>query len=337
MVRLLVFLGFACALSEFSRASDDFPPSGKFSIPPGQISAKEFVRKLETNSGLKIDLSNIDEKLMLPGDLRDAGLWQSLEHLASHTKSRLVIQGGKIALKPCVDQSKTDIRGPFRFSSRELLLRKDLSSGSTVCDLQLEVAWIPGVYAYRIDGSPKIDSITDDAGNKFTAGSAGARVFTSGATSVLLVRPLGLKRTSKTLNVAGSVLMTIADELLTFEFTSAGKPIGESTQKGVKTTIAKTGNESAHWYVEIEMTYPSTSAVWESYEIYWTRNNRLRLLPPNAEPIKPDDVEYGDRSIRYLFKNRAGKVGGDWKIDYQTPGPMRELRIPFELKGIELP
>ena len=337
MVRLLVFLGSAIIFPVFSRAADEFPPSGKFSLPPGQITATEFARQLETNSGLRVDLSAVDAGLMVPGDLKEASHWAALEHLARHTKSRLVMASGKVALKPGSERVAADLRGPFRFVPKEVSLRKDLATGGTICDLSLELAWLPGVHAYRVDASPKIDTVTDEAGNKYAVSPAGSRVFAGGTTAPLLVRPLGMKRASKSLDIAGSVQITVADELLTFGFTAAGKAIGEATQKGVSAVIRKTGNEGAHWYVELELTYPATSAVWESYEIYWARNNRLRLLPPGGEPIKADDVEFGDRTIRYLFKNRVGKVGADWKLDYVTPGPMRELRVPFALKGIELP
>ena len=41
--------------------------------------------------------------------------------------------------------------------------------------------------------------------------------------------------------------------------------------------------------------------------------------------------------LQYVFKNRAKAVGANWKIEYRTPGPMREVPIPFELKNIPLP
>jgi hypothetical protein len=46
-------------------------------------------------------------------------------------------------------------------------------------------------------------------------------------------------------------------------------------------------------------------------------------------------VEAAD--LRYGFKNLAGQVGPGWKLEYRTPGPMREIVVPFELKDIPLP
>ena len=85
------------------------------------------------------------------------------------------------------------------------------------------------------------------------------------------------------------------------------------------------------------MRYPKGSATWESHEFYWARNNELRLLNPKGEPIKADRVDFGDGSIRYLFKNRTKQIGPGWKLEYRTPGPMREIIVPFALKEIRLP
>jgi hypothetical protein len=48
-------------------------------------------------------------------------------------------------------------------------------------------------------------------------------------------------------------------------------------------------------------------------------------------------VDFGEGTVRYVFKNRARQVGAEWKFDYRTPGPMREITVPFELKDIPLP
>ena len=58
---------------------------------------------------------------------------------------------------------------------------------------------------------------------------------------------------------------------------------------------------------------------------------------PKGEPIKADRVDFGDGSIRYLFKNRTKQIGPGWKLEYRTPGPMREIIVPFALKEIRLP
>ncbi len=338
-VILTGILGLALSLAPVSHAADQLPPGGKFSLSKGTVTAKEFAAAVETASGMTLDVSAIDGGSTVPADLKDVGYWAALDHLAAHTNSRLSITGGRIAFKPGAATLPASVNGPFRVAATEVVLRRDLAANTTGCDLHLELAWLPSVIVFRTDTAPKLDSLTDDTGAKLSASTAAARTHTTGIVAPLIVRPQGVKRAAKSLNVAGSVQVTIADELLTFQFDAAGKPpLAALRQKGVAVTIRKVKTAGADLLVEVQLDYPPGNVVWESFEdVYWTRNNRLRLLPPKGEPISADNAEYNDRSITYTFKNRAGKLGAGWTLEYQTPGPMREVRVPFELKGIALP
>ena len=56
---------------------------------------------------------------------------------------------------------------------------------------------------------------------------------------------MGLTRGAKTLTLQGSITVTIADELLTFQFDAAGKPGPAAAQKGVVVTATKFGPTAA--------------------------------------------------------------------------------------------
>ncbi len=340
-VRVLLpgILSLALSFAPASRAADQLPPGGKFSISKGTVTAKEFAAAVETASGMTLDVSAIDGGSTVPADLKDVGYWAALDHLATHTNSRLSITGGRIAFKSGAATLPASVSGPFRVAATEVVLRRDLAAGTTVCDLHLELAWLPTVIVFRTDTAPTITSLTDDTGAKLTASSAAARTHTSGIVAPLIVRPQGVKRAAKSINIAGSVQVTIADELLTFQFDAAGKPpLAAAKQKGVAVTVRKIKTAGADLLVEVQLDYPPGNVVWESFEdVYWTRNNRLRLVPPKGEPIPADAAEYNDRSITYTFKNRAAKLAAGWTLEYQTPGPMREVRVPFALTGITLP
>jgi hypothetical protein len=338
-VILTAILGLALGSAPAARAADPLPPGGKFSLTKGSVTAKEFAAALETASGLKLDVSAVDAGSTIPADLKEVGYWAALDHLAKHTNSRLAIGGGGIALKPAATAVPSSVSGPFRVAATEVNLRRDFAAGTNSCDLHLEIAWLPTTMVFRTDTAPTVTSLTDDAGAKLTASSASARTHTAGTVAPLILRPQGVKRAAKSLTVAGWVQLTIADELLTFQFDAAGKPpLNAPKQQGVAVVIRKMKTVGADLLVEVQLDYPPSPVVWESFEnASWTRNNRLRLVPPKGEPILPDRTEPDDRSITYLFKNRAGKIAADWKLEYQTPGPMREVKAPFELKGIELP
>ena len=77
----------------------------------------------------------------------------------------------------------------------------------------------------------------------------------------------------------------------------------------------------------------------ESHEYAIFRNNTLVLVSPTGERFKADATEFSTiPATRFVFKNRAKQVGPGWKLEYRTPGPMREkLLCRLNSKDIRLP
>jgi hypothetical protein len=335
--RTLLPLLFA-ALASPVLAADANPPAAKkvtFTGPPAPPTA--VARAIQEQTAIGVDVSALDAGKPVPVEFKDADFWKALEQLADRTDSRIATTGGKVALKPGKSHSPSHVRGPFRFTVRETLARGDLEAGTSTYDLTLEVAWEPWLNTYRIDTAPKITLAKDDTGKTLAVGSAGPRTFTTNHSAPLAVRPVGLTREARKLTLQGSITVTIADELLTFEFDAAGKPGPAAARKGVRVTATKFGPDGNDWVAEVQMHYPDTGVTWESHEFYWARHNVMRLLPPKGNPIPADSVDFGEGTVRYVFKNQANQVGAGWKFDYRTPGPMREITVPFELKDIPLP
>jgi hypothetical protein len=325
------------ALATGARAADTAPPAPKqVMLDREPIAPAALAKAIKEQTGIDVDVSALDPTKQVTPDFGNVPFWTAVERLADRTGSRVVVTGGRVALKPGKSLAPSYVSGPFRFTVRETLARGDLQAGTSTYDVTLEVCWEPRLNTYRIDTAPKITAATDDTGKALSVASGGARTFTSGNVAALSVRPLGLTRVAKKLTLSGSIMVTIADELLTFTFDVA-KPAAVPKQKGVTVTIAKSGADGADWFADVELRYPPGGATWESNEYYWARNNEMRLLSPKGDPIKADRVDFGEGSIRYVFKNRAGQVGTGWKLDYRTPGPMREVVVPFELKDIPLP
>jgi hypothetical protein len=330
----LLFVPLSTALPAADRAA---PPAAKQVMFGSEaVPIATLARVFEEQTGIGVDVSALPNK-PTAANYHRMDFWAALELLAERTNSRIVTTGGKIALKPGKSHSPSHVRGPFRFTVRETLARGDLEAGTSTYDLTLDVAWEPWLNTYRIDTSPKIIEAKDHTGKVLSVGPAGPRSFTSGISAPLTVRPMGLTRGAKTLTLRGSVMVTIADKLLTFTFDAAGKPGPAAGQEGVVVTATRFGPDGDDWVADVQMRYPSTGVTWESHEFYWARHNVLRLLPPKGDPIAADSVDFGDGSVRYVFKNRAKQVVAGWKFDYRTPGPMREIVVPFELKDIPLP
>lgn len=327
-----MFLGSAMLVS----AAEPLPKDVIITIPAGDYTPQQVAELIEPATRLKVDTSAVTGTSKFPEQSRLTG-WQAVEQIATATASPATLSNGKVTYKAGLMRSPTDIRGPFRFRASDVLLRRDLAQQVTQTDIMIEVAWLPTVNTYRIDGTPMIEKITDNNGKTYRATTGGARTFTNGNIATLTVRPEGIPRDSQTLTITGSVLITLADEILTFTADATGKPIGPPPASGVLAKISSPIVQGKHVHIDVTLTYPKQSAVWESYEIYWARHNRLTIVPTLGPTLTTTEVEYGDRTIRYTFKDLAGKLPAEFTLQYQTPGVMREVRVPFELKTITLP
>ena len=296
-----------------------------------------IAKAFKEQTGNELDVSAVTTK-PIAIDVKNADYWTAVEKLASATGSRLVVTGvdGRVSLRPGKSLATSCVKGPFRFSPRGLFVRGDSTTGISNYTVTLDVLWEPWLNAYRIDTVPKIDSLTDDSGKVHEVAPGHDRTLTSGNWKELTVRPLDVRRAAKSLSMRGSVEVTIADKLLTFTFDAVtGKPVGEAVQDGISVRLNKFGPDGNDWFAIVQLHYPKSDVIWESFEYGWHRNNVMRLVPPKGQPIVADLVEAAD--LRYGFKGRAKQVGPGWRIDYRTPGPMREIVVPFELKDIRLP
>lgn len=318
-------------------AADSPPPlAKKVTIAQSSKTPADIAKDIKEQTGIDVDVATIEKK---PVSVNFQGLdfWQAVERLASETDSRVVISNeGRISLRPGKSMASTYVSGPFRFSDRGVVTRRDSISGTTFYEISIELTWEPSLNTFRIDTYPNVTSLVDDTGKPFKSSGDRDRTHTTWNTKELIIRPQGVTRASKSLTAKGSVMITIADKLLTFTFDPVnGKPIGHAVQDGVSVKISQHGAEGNDWFATAQLDYPKSDVVWQSFEYAWHRNNVMRLLPPKGEPIVADIVESAD--LRYGFKNRAKQVVAGWKLDYRTPGPMREIVVPFEIKDIRLP
>jgi hypothetical protein len=330
-----VFLLFVIFTVPLLAADRTPPPARKVTITGEPKLPADLAKAIKEQTGTDVDVSALDPK-PVAADFEKLNYWTAVERLAERTGSRIVMSGGRVALKLGKSQAPSFVSGPFRFVYRDVFIRGDGESGMAGYTIHIDVAWEPWLNTYRIDTVPKITDAKDDAGHSIKVSAGGSRTFTSGNFAELTVRPQGLTRDSKRLTLSGSMMVTIADKLLTFTFDATnGKSVGDARQEGVSVNLTKHGPDGNDWVAIVGLNYPKSDVIWESHEYAWHRNNVMRLLPPKGEPIVADLVEAAD--LRYGFKGRANQVGAGWKLDYRTPGPMREIEVKFELKNIKLP
>jgi hypothetical protein len=316
-------------------AADNAPPSAKKVISKGETqSPVDWAKSIKVQTGIDVDLAGVDARPVTV-DKGTHDFWVALETLAKKTNSRIAFSAGRLTLKPGKSHSSSCVRGPFRFSVREIDIRGDAENGTANYSVTLNVSWEPWLLAYRSDSSPTIRRATSDQGKELLVAKGGSRSLTTGNSAALSVRP-SVDRPSKSITLEGSVGITIADELLTFTF-DANKPEPTAAQKGVSAAVKKSAADGPDWIVEIELRHEKGKVSVESYEYELYRNNVLELVSPRGDRFKMPVAEYRDRSTVFSLKNGARQVGPGWKLEYRTPGPMREIVVPFELKDIRLP
>jgi hypothetical protein len=315
-------------------AADISPPSArKVTLHGDKLTPADAAKAIRTQAGIDVDVSAIGASKTFSLNLENVDFWSAVQQLADATGGKVATTGGRVAIRPGKSEAQVYVRGPFRFTVREPYARLDPETGKSTYEIILEVCWEPWLLAYRIDTTPTIERATSDRRQELTVAKGGSRALTSGNIATLTVRPAAT-RADKTITLAGSIRVTIADKLLTFTF-DADKPQPVPSQEGIEVRVRKSGADGPNWFAEIEVKNPAGGVTVESHEYELLRHNTARLIPPKGDPIPADLVEAAD--LRYGFKNRANQVGPGWKLEYRTPGPMREIVVPFELKDIRLP
>jgi hypothetical protein len=283
-----------------------------------------------------------------------APLWEALQSTADASGTRLVLSKGgrEIGLvSRGTARESASVSGPFRVVSQQVTGRALLTEGIVVHDVSLLVHWEPRLRVYRIDTGPKVSAVKDVPGTKLTADGGGSQVLPSDCTSELRVRVSGLTRDSdKITQLAGTFGVTAAEKMLSFDFAAPGGKLPAAKKiEGVTAALKRVEKKGATWEVVIEVAYPDGQPTFESFQgEWWLRDNRLLLIGPNAKSVALDDYESlspdNPRPLRviYRFKEDAAKGIGNptapgWSLVYETPAPLREVRVPFELKDIPLP
>ncbi|MBM3981821.1 MAG: hypothetical protein FJ304_16410 [Planctomycetes bacterium] len=354
-MRTLAVVTLTIATFDALPAADPFAPATVTSAK-APVVLGEAANDIAKQSGVPVAVA----PNMLKTPLKDfkgykaTPFWEALQATADASGTRLVpSKGGReMSLVPRgPSRESASVSGPFRVVSQQVTGRALLTEGIVVHDLQLLVHWEPRLRVYRIDTGPKISAIKDVPGTKLTTDGGGSQVLPSDCTSELRVRVTGLTRDSdKLTQLAGTFGVTAAEKMLAFDFVVPGGRLPDAKKvEGVTAALKRVQKKGDTWEVVVEVGYPDGQPTFESFQgEWWLRDNRLLLIGPNAKPVAIDDYESlspdNPRPLRviYRFKEDAARGIGNptapgWALVYETPAPLREVRVPFELKDIPLP
>ena len=293
-------------------------------------------------------------KAKLEAKFKNEPFWSALQTVADATGTRIALSSGgrKAELVPRgKSRESAATSGAFRIVSQQVVGRSLLADGITTHEVQLLVHWEPRLRVYRIDTTPSISKVTDVPGSKIVAEAGSTRVLPTDATSEMKVKLTGLTRDSEKITaLAGVFSVTAADKLLEFAFEApGGKLPTQQTQDRVTAALKRVQKRDDTWEVAVEVTYPEGQPVFESFQgEWWLRDNRLTVRSPQGKSFVIDDYEIPTPDnprplvVVHRFKEDAAKGLGNptakgWSIVYETPSPLTEVKVPFELKDIPLP
>ena len=329
-------------------------------IPPRLVSLErdgtlsQAAADLAKQTGFRVTVDpSLGPKMVTPLRTK-APFWTALDEFARQSGGRVVPHDGgtRIVIEPRgKSRESASVAGPFRTVSRQVLSRFDLDSGTAFYAVQLDAHWEPRFPVFRISTAPQVTNAVDDRGTALTATAAKAFTQPSGSLHALeAVRITGLTRESRSIAVlAGTYTVTAGEKMLAFRFDdlSAKLPATVPPQANVTASLRRFEKDEAVWEAEVELTYPAGQPRFESFEeTAWLSQNRMQLVPPGGgaafAPADHQVLEAGRRVVVvYRFKEDAAKglanpKGKGWSLVYETPAPLVEFDVPFELKDIPL-
>jgi len=347
---LTAIIAFSLGFCSPTAHAADLPPArGITYTAPVDATIQSVAAILTQQSGLPIELRDIRPDQPCKIEWVRTPLWQALQELADRADARLEFaDSGKTVIfrkrgeHPLVPAA---IVGPFRIGAKAVRGRLDLDSGLGSHELDLEVRWEPGIRVYRMDAYPKIVTANDDRERKLTAPSVHVRSAVSGNVAISTVRWEALSREARTIALlSAEVQATVAEQLLVFRFPVLGEG-SELSQAGVKAAHTLTQRGSG-WLLEVTLDYGAALPEFESFE-NWMIENTAELISPTGKAFALSDPEIrilpkGRYSIRYRFTDDPAtkftpSERKGWSLGYVTPSTLREVTIPFTLKGIPLP
>ena len=325
------------------------PPTGP-AIPPKTVTLNspdatlsDVLGELRKQTGLTVDAPGLSE-ISGPVQFDRTPFWVAVEQFAAKTGTRITLtrQGRDISLaKRAGPVAPSAVDGPFRVAVRQVQTRTDFEAGKTFTEITIDIHWEPRFPVFRIDNEPTITAVADDQGSQLRPLTAKARTPPGGFLYTTTVRIEGVPREAKKLTrLAGTFTVTASERMLPFAFELGGKgPVTPPAQEGVTATLRRFEKVDDRWEAEVELTYPPGQPQFESFES-WVTENRARLVGPD-KTLKPTDYDIPEQGRRvvaaYRFPGNALASPKGWTLTYETPAPLVEFPVRFELKDIPLP
>lgn len=326
---------FFLASLTFATAAEPFPAT-PFRPSHLKPTIDSCLRTAETELGITIERHGRPELPKIV-EFRSNDCWAVIDEVLEPNGLTLVPTGtgNRFSLvgKASGESRYAHAAGPFRTVVKRVSGKWDVESDAVSTEVTLALHWEPRLAVFRVGGLKVADGSAD-----------GSKANVVGHQHALVVK-VPTKRERKSVDVAGSVIVTVAEKRLRFAFDRLGGKV-EKTRDGVTVTLSRFERKDDLVEVDVSMAYPPGMPVFESFEEEcWLRDNVARVISPDrTQRFESSDFQTRTTrsgatiTYRFPFDARKGQTpGAGWTLEIETPSPLREYAVPFSLTGIPLP
>jgi hypothetical protein len=317
------------------------PAATVVTLPATAVTLGAALDAIKPQTGLALS-TTLDPKTALKLDRRSGAIWDVLSTVATAAGGRLAVSadGATVTVEAGTPlPANTD--GDFRAAVMRVAARRDFDGGGTVTEVTLLLHWEPRRPVFRVDSLPSGIFALDIGPTKPLPAGAG-KVAVSSSAAALTVRVPGVPRGVKTLSLDANLTVTAAAEMLQFRVTGTEKPT-TLTRQGVTAMFPVMTRIGDRWDVPVELSYPPSPVVFESFEAgVWLGRNRLQLVDAAGKPLSPVNEDWREAPGRAnaVYRFRAADVPAaraGWSLVYETPSPLVEFPVSFRLGPFDLP
>ncbi len=234
----------------------------------------------------------------------------------------------------------------FRTAVKRIRLTRDLDTATHFCNIQLEITWPPEYKPFYLQaGTIKARFGPDKSGKEVQVeqkGSGAIPVTGKMSTEIDVQVPAPARSVTTLKSLDGDFSVIVPRKMLRFTFDQLKGASTRKEQEGIKATLREFVANEDHWTAKIALQYPKGGPTFESFQSWLGNNNAVlekiggkERWTPGGERIL--SMTSSEAAIEYYFENTSGKNLAQWRLVYDTPGPIVEVTTSFHFKDLQLP
>jgi len=239
-----------------------------------------------------------------------------------------------------------EMSGPFMITLTRIGLFREVTTGVSSANVQLEVAWEPRLRPMLLALKADKLEVIDDRGkpvppqiDKEATEVVLRPENPSAEINLSLAAPDRAARKLASLKLTADV--TIPAGIKTFRFPNLTEEGAIRTIGEVRVSLKGTEVEENVWKVNVELAYPGGGPVFQSYQ-QGLFNNRIWLQKADGSKFEQNGgfstatSGEGVLGFEYEFVDAPGKPG-DYQLVYETPSKIITIPVQVTFKDVILP